>query len=48
VKVPADASEATVIAAALADEGVKKHVEGKPVVKQQYVTGRILTIVVKG
>jgi leucyl-tRNA synthetase len=48
VKVPADAAEAAVIAAALADEGVKKHVEGKPVIKQQYVAGRILTIVVKG
>ena len=48
VKVPADASEATVIAAAMADEGVKKHVDGKPLVKQQYVTGRILTLVVKG
>ncbi|MBN8613626.1 MAG: leucine--tRNA ligase [Deltaproteobacteria bacterium] len=48
VKVPADASEAAVIAAAMADEGVKKHVDGKPLVKQQYVTGRILTLVVKG
>jgi leucyl-tRNA synthetase len=48
VKVPADATEAVVIAAALADEGVKRHVEGKPVIKQQYVAGRILTIVVKG
>ncbi len=48
VKVPADASEATVIAAAMADEGVKRHVDGKPLVKQQYVTGRILTLVVKG
>ncbi|MFO0711940.1 MAG: leucine--tRNA ligase [Sandaracinus sp.] len=48
VKVPADAAEAAVVAAALADEGVKKHLEGKQLVKQQYVAGRILTIVVKG
>ncbi|MBX7193740.1 MAG: leucine--tRNA ligase [Sandaracinaceae bacterium] len=48
VKVPADAAEAAVVAAALADEGVKKLLEGKQLVKQQYVAGRILTIVVKG
>jgi leucyl-tRNA synthetase len=48
VKVAADATEAEVIAAALSDEGVKRHLEGKPVVKQQYVAGRILTIVVRG
>ncbi len=47
VKVPADAPEAAVLAAALADENVQKHLEGKQIVKQQYVAGRILTIVAK-
>ena len=48
VKVAADADEATVVAAALAEENVKKNVEGKELVKRQYVAGRILTLVVKG
>jgi leucyl-tRNA synthetase len=47
VKVPADAPEAVVVAAAMADENVRKHTDGKQVLKQQYVAGRILTIVVK-
>ncbi|GAB4212199.1 MAG: leucine--tRNA ligase [Sandaracinaceae bacterium] len=48
VKVPADASEGAVVAAAMADENVRKHTDGKKIVKQQYVAGRILTIVVSG
>jgi leucyl-tRNA synthetase len=47
VKVAAEADEATVVEAALADEGVQKHVAGKEIVKKTYVKGRILTIVIK-
>ncbi len=47
VTVPADASEATLLEAARSNEGVAKHLEGKTVVKQQYVSGRILTLVVR-
>jgi hypothetical protein len=31
----------------MADENVVKHTEGKELVKRQYVSGRILTLVVK-
>jgi len=47
VKVPTAASEDTVIAAARADENVARHLDGKQLVKVQYVPGRIVTIVVK-
>ncbi|AKF06562.1 leucine--tRNA ligase [Sandaracinus amylolyticus] len=47
VKVAADASADVVVAAAKADEAVAKWLEGKQLVKEQYVPGRILTIVVK-
>ncbi|UJR80828.1 leucine--tRNA ligase [Sandaracinus amylolyticus] len=47
VKVAADASAGSVVAAAKADEAVAKWLEGKQIVKEQYVPGRILTIVVK-
>ncbi len=47
VKVAAEATEAAVMEAALADEGVQKHLAGKEIVKKTYVSGRILTIVVK-
>ena len=47
VKVAAAADEAAVLAAALAEENVQKHLEGKELVKKQYVPGRILTLVVK-
>ena len=47
VRVAAAATEDVVVAAALADDNVKKHVEGKEMVKRHYVAGRILTLVVK-
>jgi leucyl-tRNA synthetase len=45
VIVPADADEATIKAAALADEHVKKFVD-KPVRKVIYVPGKLINIVV--
>jgi leucyl-tRNA synthetase len=47
VKVPAGAAEDVVVALAMKDENVQKHLEGKELVKRQYVAGRILTLVVK-
>ncbi len=47
VKVPSGADQALVVERAMADENVKKHLEGKELIKQQYVAGRILTLVVK-
>jgi leucyl-tRNA synthetase len=42
-----DADEAAAFAAAQADEGVQKALEGKQLVKKVWVPGRILTLVVK-
>ncbi len=47
VKLATGADEQTVLAAAIRDENVLKHLEGKQIVKRQYVAGRILTLVVK-
>ena len=47
VKVPTGADEATVVAAAMNEENVRKNLEGKELIKKQYVPGRILTLVVK-
>jgi leucyl-tRNA synthetase len=47
VKVAPGSSESVVVEAARRDDNVAKHLEGKQIVKQQYVAGRILTIVVK-
>ena len=47
VTVPSGADQALVVERAMADENVKKHLEGKELLKQQYVAGRILTLVVK-
>jgi len=47
VKVPAGSDEATVKAAALADEKVKGRVEGKTVVKVIVVPGKLVNLVVK-
>ena len=47
VTVPNGADEATVVERALAEENVKKHLEGKELIKKHYVAGRILTLVVK-
>jgi leucyl-tRNA synthetase len=47
VKVPAGSDEATVKAAALADEKVKARVEGKTLVKVIVVPGKLVNLVVK-
>jgi leucyl-tRNA synthetase len=47
VKVPAGSDEATVKAAALADEKVKMRIEGKTVVKVIVVPGKLVNLVVK-
>jgi len=46
VVVPASADEATVREAALADEGVQKYVDGKPLKKFVYVRGKLANVVV--
>ncbi|MBX3274481.1 MAG: leucine--tRNA ligase [Sandaracinaceae bacterium] len=48
VSVSRDAAEADVLAAALADEAVARQLEGKTLLKQIYVPGRIVTLVVGG
>ena len=48
VTVPVDAAEADVLAAVQGDERIAKWVEGKQLVKQIYVPGRMVTLVVKG
>ena len=45
--VPAEAEQAEVIALAKADENVKKSVEGMNIIKEIYVKGRLVNIVVK-
>lgn len=45
--IPAEAEQAEVIALAKADENVKKSVEGMNVIKEIYVKGRLVNIVVK-
>ena len=47
VKVPAGSDEATVKAAALADEKVKARIAGKTVVKVIVVPGKLVNLVVK-
>jgi leucyl-tRNA synthetase len=47
VVVPADATEDTVVARALADEKVQAAIGGKQIVKKIYVPGKLLNIVVK-
>ncbi|HEX9166262.1 MAG TPA: leucine--tRNA ligase [Gemmatimonadales bacterium] len=46
VRVPAGATEATVVAAALAEESVKRFTEGKEIRKRIYVKDRLLNLVV--
>jgi len=46
VTVPASADEAQVREAALADEGVQKYVDGKPIRKFVYVRGKLANVVV--
>jgi leucyl-tRNA synthetase len=47
VTVPSDADEAAAFAAARAEENVAKWLDGKSVVKQIYVPGRMVTLVVR-
>ncbi len=47
VSIPADCAKEEAIAAAKADENVAKFLEGKSIVKEVYVPGRILNFVVK-
>lgn len=47
ILVPVDADQDTVVAKALADEVVHSHVEGKTLVKQIVVPGRMVNLVVK-
>lgn len=47
ISVPADADKATVIAAAKADEKVQSFISGKTIVKEIFVPGRMVNIVVK-
>ena len=46
VQVPRDADEATVVAAALADEKIQRHLAGKAVRKRIYVPNRLVNLVV--
>jgi leucyl-tRNA synthetase len=48
ITVAADADQATVIAVAKADEKVAGALEGKEIVKEIYVAGRLVNLVVKG
>ena len=47
VVVPADVSQADALAAARADEKVAPHLEGKTIVKEVVVPGRLVNFVVK-
>jgi leucyl-tRNA synthetase len=47
IDAPAEADQATAIALAHSDEKIAAHVEGKQVVKEIYVPGRLINIVVK-
>jgi hypothetical protein len=40
-------SEAAAIAAALADPAVKRHTEGREIVRKIYVPGKLVSLVVK-
>jgi leucyl-tRNA synthetase len=46
IRVPAAADQATVLAAAKADAGVKLHLDGKTVRKEIVVPGKLINIVV--
>ena len=46
IQVPRDADEATVVAAALADEKTQRHLVGKSVRKRIYVPNRLVNLVV--
>jgi leucyl-tRNA synthetase len=46
ISVPPDASEATILAAAKADEKVQQFIAGKPIKREIYVKGRLVNFVV--
>ncbi|MBO1926967.1 leucine--tRNA ligase [Thiomicrorhabdus sp. 6S2-11] len=48
IEVAADADKDSILAAAKADEAVQKFIEGKDLVKEIYVPGRLVNLVVKG
>ncbi len=48
VVVPADAEQADILAAAKADEKIKSYIDGKQIVKEIYVKGRMVNLVIKG
>jgi len=47
VSLPAAADEATALSAARADANVAGQIEGKPIVKEIYVPGRLINFVVR-
>ncbi|MDO4911065.1 MAG: leucine--tRNA ligase [Corynebacterium sp.] len=47
ITVPADAAQEAIIEAALADAKVQEHTEGKTIIKQIVVPGRLINLVVK-
>ena len=48
IQVAADADKETILAAAKADAGVQKYTDGKEIVKEIVVPGRLVNLVVKG
>jgi leucyl-tRNA synthetase len=46
VKVHLDATEDAVLQAAMKDESIARHIDGKPIRKRVYVKGKILNLVV--
>ena len=48
ITVSADAEQADILATAKADEKVKSYIDGKQIVKEIYVKGRMVNLVIKG
>jgi leucyl-tRNA synthetase len=46
IEVPRDASEESIISAALADAAVKAHIDGKQIRRRVVVPGRLVNLVV--
>ena len=47
ITIPADADQDTALAAAMAQEGITKHLDGKNLVRIIYLPGRILNLIAK-
>lgn len=47
LSMPAGATQEDILAAAKADPNVEKHLEGKTVIKEIYVPGKMVNLVVK-